>query len=245
MVNNISRLIQNHRSIRKYTEEPISSSILEDILSCAQWASSSHNVQSYSIIVVRDKEVKRILSKICNSQEWVVNCQIFLVFCADFYRLKLTTEMYSTNFENDEFENFLVGTIDTALAAENVIIAAESYGVGGVFMGGIRNDIGTVNDLLNLPQLVVPLFGMCLGYPAEIPCQKPRLPKKVVIHYDSYKTEMYSELNEYERISADYYARRTNGRKVTGWTKQMAEYLSKPHIPDLKSSILKQGFPLK
>lgn len=245
MSNNITELIQAHRSIRKYSVEPIPENILYDILSCAQWAPSSHNVQAYSVIIVKNSTVKKQLSNICRSQKWVIDCPVFLVFCADFYRLKLTTDLHSTNFAIDEVENLLVGAIDTALAAENVLIAARSYGLGGVFMGGIRNDLETVIKLLKIPKFVLPLFGMCLGYPAEVPWQKPRLPKNTVIHKETYDIELCPELKEYELISADYYNRRTNGKKTTGWTKQIAEYISKPRHPDLKSIINKQGFQLK
>ncbi|MFE8698426.1 oxygen-insensitive NADPH nitroreductase [Cytobacillus sp. FJAT-53684] len=246
MPNDITRLLQSHRSIRKYTEDSIPDNILKNILSCAQWAPSSHNVQAYSVIIVRNTKVKEQLSEICKSQKWVIECPIFLVFCADYYRLKLTTDMYSTNFEIDEVENLLVGAVDTALAAENVLIAARSYGLGGVFMGGIRNDLDTVIKLLNIPKYVVPLFGMCLGYPADIPWQKPRLPGGAVIHNETYKIDqLLFELEGYEQISADYYNRRTNGRKTIGWTKQMAKYVSEPRNQKLKKSIIKQGIQLK
>ena len=154
--------------------------------------------------------------------------------------------MYSTDFEIDEVENLLVGAIDTALMAENIFIAAKSYGLGGEVMGCIRNNPTKVVELLNLPKYVIPLFGMCLGFPDDNPWKKPRLPQKIVVHDELYSTDqMDSGLKEYESVTADYYTRRTNGQRTDGWTKQMAKYLSKPRHADLKSFIIKQGIRLK
>jgi hypothetical protein len=103
-----------------------------------------------------------------------------------------------------------------------------------------------VSELLKLPPLTIPIMGMCLGYPAQEPWQKLRLPKATVIHEETYKTEhMVDGLMEYEEISADYYTRRTNGRRTNGWTEQMSEYLSNPRRPHLKSFIINQGIHLK
>lgn len=246
MSNNITKLLQSHRSIRRYTDKQIPDHTLKDILSCAQWAPSSHNVQAYSVIIIKNASLKSRLSEICKSQKWVEDCPVFLVFCADFYRFKLTTDMFGNHFELAEVDNLLVGAVDTALAAENVLIAARSYGLGAVFMGGIRNDLPAVKKLLNIPEYVIPLFGMCLGYPAETPWQKPRLPQKAVIHNETYKSDhLCNELSKYEAISSDYYVRRTKGKKRIGWARQMAEYFSRARHPDLKTFINKQGIQLK
>ncbi|MHB1653837.1 MAG: oxygen-insensitive NADPH nitroreductase [Desulfitobacteriaceae bacterium] len=244
-VNDVVRLIQSHRSIRKYTEQAIPLEILDQILKSAQWAPSSHNVQAYSIIVVKSMAKKEKLAKICGSQKWVATCPVFLVFCADFYRLKLTTDMHHTSFEINEVENLLVGAVDVALAAENALLTARSYGLGGVLIGGIRNQLADVAKLLEVPELVIPIVGMCLGYPADEPWQKPRLPQRAVVHEEVYhKDELPARLDEYDAVSADYYTRRTSGQKTSGWTRQMAEYLSKPRRPHLKEFILKQGIKL-
>lgn len=247
MNNKTVKLLQEHRSIRKYTDKPIADFILENILKSAQWAPSSHNVQAYSIIVVKNQSIKKEISEICKSQKWIIECPVFLVFTADFYRLKNCSVMNGKPFYNEEIENLLVGSIDTALAAQNAFIAAKSYGLGGVFIGGVRRNPKRMTELLRLPEYVIPLFGMCLGYPLidEIPCQKPRLPKHGVIHEETYKTENTTEcLKEYERISSDYYTRRTNGMRTEGWTKQMAEYFSEPRQPHLKSFLLDQKIGL-
>lgn len=246
MKNKVVNLLQSHRSIRKYTDEPIAKEILEELFEAAQWAPSSHNVQAYSIIAVENKRIKQEITKYCGNQKYIENCPVFLVFCTDFYRLKQACDMYGTNFEVAEVENLLVGAVDTALVAENVMIAARSYGLGGVMIGGIRNQPDKISELLDLPELVIPIMGMCLGYPAQDVWQKPRLPKRVVVHHDKYKTDhILGGLEEYEAISADYYTRRTNGLRTDGWTKQMADYLAVPRRPNLSKFIKSKGFDFK
>jgi nitroreductase len=239
-------LLQSHRSTRRFRDKLVSQEILEELFEAARWATSSHNVQAYSIIVVESPENKKEISKLCGNQKWIENCPVFLVFCTDFYRLKQTTEMHQTNLEIREVENVLVGAVDTALAAENVLIAAKSFGLGGVMIGGIRNHPKEISDLLNLPDLVMPIMGMCLGYPAQENWQKPRLPKRTVVHYENYNTDKTLDgLKEYEAISADYYTKRTNGKRTEGWTKQMADYLSEPRRPHLKEFMEEKGFQFK
>lgn len=245
MDQNVLDLLQSHRSIRKYSDKSISDEVLEQLFTSAQWAPSSHNIQAYSIITIRDKKKKQQLADMCGNQKYIETCPVFLVFCIDFYRLKLSSDIYEANLEIDEIENLLVGAVDTALTAENVMIAARSLGLGGVMIGGIRNNPENVSELLQLPDLVVPIIGMCLGYPAQDVWQKPRLPQHVVVHVETYKTDDLLEgLLEYEAISSDYYTRRTNGKRTDGWTKQMAQYLSNPRRPNLKKFIENKGFKL-
>lgn len=241
MMNETTRLIQSHRSIRKYTNEPVSREILEAMFASAQWAPTSHNVQAYSIVHVKDKAIQKRLAELC-SQAFIATSPVFLVFCADFYRLQLTCEMHATSFTLGQPEDLLVGAVDTALAAQNVMIAARSFGLGGVMIGGIRDNPEAVSELLDLPRYTMPIMGMCLGYPAEEPLQKPRLPQRVVVHEDAYRTEdMLSGLEEYETISADYYRRRSNGKQTDGWTKQMAEYFNRARRANIKNYVENQG----
>lgn len=245
MKTNTIKLMQNHRSIRKYLNKPIDDDILDELLTAAQSASSSHNVQSYSIIIIKDKNKKEKLSELCGSQEWVKECPVFLVFCADLFRLKVACEMEGREAALNGVENLIVGVVDTSLAAQNLMLGAESYGLGGVFIGGIRNDSAEVSKILNLPEYVIPVFGVCLGYPAQEPWKKPRLPQYVVVHDNEYKTENIKKgLEEYDKTTKDYYIRRTNGEKDKGWVTLMSEYINTERRLDLKEYIISQGIKL-
>ena len=120
------KLIQNHRSIRKYLNKPIEDNILGELFQAAQSASSSHNVQAYSIIVIKEKDKKSRLTELCGSQKWIEDCPVFLVFCADLYRLKVACELNGTGYALDGIETLIVAVTDPALGAKNVMRGAES-----------------------------------------------------------------------------------------------------------------------
>ncbi|WP_240374546.1 oxygen-insensitive NADPH nitroreductase [Bacillus piscicola] len=242
----IRELIQSHRSIRKFKNKDISWEIIEDLVESARWAPSSHNVQAYSIIAIQDQETKNKLSELCGNQVYIARCPVFFVFAADFYRHSLVSMKHGTPFEMEETENLIVGAVDTALAAQNFLLTARSYGLGGVMIGGIRNEAEKVAELLDFPKWTVPIMGMCLGYPDQHPWQKPRMVKEAVLHKERYqKDKLEDQMQSYEEITEEYYTNRTNGVKTSGWGKQMSVYLSTPRRPELTSFIKKQGFTLK
>jgi FMN reductase (NADPH) len=168
---NMIDLLQNHRSIRKFTDQKITSEDLEQILYSAQMAATSSHVQAYSIVGVTDQEKKKQLAEWAGDQSYVENCAHFFVFCADLHRLGEVAIRKEKDLKDslDYTEMFMVATIDAALAAQNAAIAAESLGLGIVYIGGIRNNPDKVSQLLKLPDKVYPVFGMCLGYPDQNP----------------------------------------------------------------------------
>jgi len=141
-------------------------------------------------------------------------------------------------------EQFIIATVDVSLAAQNAMIAAESLGLGGVFIGGIRNDPEKVCQLLKIPDHVYPVFGMCLGYPDEKQEQKPRLPVNMVLKEDDYQEEN-SDLKKYNEICRDYYQNRSTSSREDTWTSQISVMMSKPARPHMKAFLEKRGFEFK
>ena len=140
-------------------------------------------------------------------------------------------------------EQLLTCSIDAALVAQNLVIAAESMGIGAVYIGAIRNDPEKVTRLLKLPHLVVPLFGLCLGYPDQNPDIKPRLPVDTVLHTNQYDSGRFQrDLVSYEQTTSDYYRARTAGRITSGWSEQMAQRIEKESRPGLLAFLKSQGF---
>lgn len=175
-------LILSHRSIRQFTPEPVSAEQLDQILSAAQSAASSSFLQANSIIRVTDKGLRATLAELAGHQAYVVEAAEFLVFCADYHRHSQIVPEARTGF----VEQLMIGAIDGALMAQNALLAAQSLGLGGVYIGGIRNNPAEVSEVLGLPHQVIPLFGLCLGHPAQRPEQKPRLPRALVVHENRY-----------------------------------------------------------
>ncbi len=244
-MNSTVDLMKSHCSIRKYTEKDISSDTLKTILECGQMAPTSHNMQAYSIIVVKNPSTKSELSKLADSQKWVIECPVFLVFCADLYRLSTACSLHGKKAALNGVENLLVSFVDAALVAENVLLAARSLGLGGVMVGGIRNDCKKVSELLNLPEYVIPVAGMCLGYPDQEPGQRPRLSMETVVHMEEYsKDAVLPGLEAYDKTTSEYYINRTNGQRSETWTEIMAEYLSKERRLELKEFIVGKGIEI-
>ncbi|TWI56161.1 oxygen-insensitive NADPH nitroreductase [Halalkalibacter nanhaiisediminis] len=237
------KLIQSHRSIRAFTEQKVTDAQIESIVESGRWAPSSNHVQAYSIIVIQSEERKKELAKLAGNQSYVEECPVFFVICADFYRLQRATAKHEQPFEVGAQEQVLVGAVDTALVAENMLLAARSYGMGGVMIGGIRNDPEAVSKLLGLPEFTFPVMGLCIGYPAQEPEQKPRLPKQAVVHYETYDASNYEEtLAQYDEITARYYQERSEAKRVDTWSEQMSRFFATTKRPHIGDFLKKQGF---
>jgi len=183
-MNETIRLLQSHRSVRKFTDQPVSQAIVDELVKCGQSAATSSFIQACTVIQVEDRVKREQLVELAGNQPYVASAARFLVYCADMNRLKIACEMHNAEMLSGFTEQFITATVDCALFAQNVITAAQSLSIAGVYIGGIRNNIQAVTDLLELPQLVYPVFGMCLGYPAQNPEVKPRLPLSVILKQD-------------------------------------------------------------
>lgn len=244
-MNDTIRLLMNHRSIRKYTDAPVAKEQVEMIVAAGQMASSSSNVQAYTVIAVTDPLQKERLKELCGQQAYITECPVFLVWCADLSRLKHAAEHHLPEKQSYEqtTENFIVATVDAALAAQNAAVAAESLGLGMVYIGGIRNQSQEVSELLGLPELVYPVFGMCLGYPNQEPGQRPRLPQEAVLHWEQYRPQQSEvAVEQYDEIMTEYLRERTGGAKDTPWSLLMAEKLAQPSRLHMKLFLQDKGF---
>ena len=239
-------LMKAHRSIRKFTDREVDDATLEAIIEAAQCAATSHFIQAYTVIRVRDRDKRTAIAQLAGPQVWVERAPVFLVFCADFNRLEAVAGTHDATVEKGWAEQFVTATVDAALLAQNVLLAAESLGLGGVFIGGIRNDPQTVCDLLEIPEQVYPVFGMCLGWPAHDPPPKPRLPVEAVLFDDRYPaTHDRNMLDEYDRVTNHYFLNRNSNLKDETWTRQMADFMGKVIRPHMKAFLEKKGFFLK
>ncbi|WKE65772.1 oxygen-insensitive NADPH nitroreductase [Gallaecimonas kandeliae] len=232
-------LIHNHKSIRKFTGQPIAPEQLDAIFQAAQAASSSSFLQAGSVIRVTDQAKRAKLVELTGGQPWVGSAAEFLVWCADFHRHQQVAPEAKLGYT----EQLLIGAIDTALMAENALVAAESLGLGGVFIGGIRNHPDEVVKLLGLPRQVIPLFGMCLGHPDQAPSLRPRLPQALVVHENSYQQELdRALLAKYDEQVRRYYQTRPGSAKVMTWSEQVAATLKKESRPHIRAFLESQGF---
>ncbi|MFS0779136.1 oxygen-insensitive NADPH nitroreductase [Neobacillus sp. 3P2-tot-E-2] len=242
--------ILNHRSIRDFKDKQLSDEQIKTIVTSAQAASTSSFIQAYSIIGIKDKEKKRKLAEIAGNQEYVAQNGHLFVFCADLNRHERIGEKEGKDIlaSIESTEKFMVALIDAALAAQNAAIAAESMGLGICYIGGIRNNLEAVKELLKTPERVIPLFGMTVGYPERTNDQKPRLPLEHVYHEEEYQQdkEIYlSQLQQYDQIISTYYEQRTDGKRKDHWTEQMAKMLEKQTRMYMKEFVQKNKMDLR
>lgn len=224
-MNDTIKMLLNHMSIRKYLDKPVDRETVDTIVRCAQMAPTSSHFQAYTIIEVQDREKRNALSEIAGGQKWVQEAPLALLFCADLNRGK----KYYENTDKEVFSNtecFTVAVIDASLAMQKAFIAAQSLGLGGVVVGGIRNDVKALSEIFRLPDMVAPLYLLCLGYPDETPGLKPRLPQKEVHKIDYYDDSRQAELIDgYNAIVKEYYTNRTGGKTQTRWTEHCGQLL--------------------
>ncbi|MBA2815009.1 oxygen-insensitive NADPH nitroreductase [Candidatus Pantoea persica] len=231
-------LLCSHRSIRAFTDQAISAEQREAIIAAAQSASTSSFLQCSSIIRVTDPTLRQQLVTLTGGQQWVADAAEFWVFCADFNRhLQICP-----NAQLGRAEQLLLGCVDTALMAQNAMVAAESLGLGGVFIGGIRNSIAQVTDLLGLPKFVLPLFGFCIGYPDAVPDVKPRLPQAMLVHENSYQPVDQQVLADYDSRTAIYYEQRDSNQRSETWSELIRRLIIKETRPFMLDYLHQQGW---
>jgi len=239
-------LLKNHKSIRNYKDQPVEYDKVKTIIECAQNASTSSFIQAYTIISVVSKDNRKNIAHLAGDQSYIEQCPLFLVFCADLNRSKSSCELNNKTMAEINTETFILATVDAALAAQNALIAAESLGLGGVYIGGIRNNPSEISKILNIPSGVYPVFGMCLGYPADDQDVKERLPMSVVFKTDFYNTDGDArKIEEYDAKISAYYKNRTNGKRLDTWTNQVSAIMSKPQRPHMKDFLEEQGITIK
>jgi FMN reductase (NADPH) len=248
-------MIHRHASVRRYRSEPVETTLVEEIVIAGQRASTSSNMQCYSVVAVTDTAKRARLAELCGNQRHIRQAPVFLAWCADLSRLERICERRGYNQVSENTESFLVSAVDVALAMQNAALAAESLGLGICYIGAIRNNPLRVTELLSLPELVFPISGMTLGWPAVEPKLRPRLPMEAVLHWEKYSTE-----NEEQAIQAYDEAMVATGiytgRKIRAemnssvtqaydWSEHTARRVSRPVRVSLKQELAKQGFLLK
>ena len=239
----ISELLESHRSIRKFQNKKVDERLMTKIFASAQIVASSSFLQGVTIIRVTDKQKRLAFREITGDQKYVEQAPEFFVFCADISRSMRCCLAHGNTPAQGLTEQFIIATVDTALYAQNVAIASEAQGLGVCYIGAIRNDPVRSTKLLELPQHVYPVFGMCVGWPDQDPEVKPRLPLSLILKENvySYKGEKEA-LQSYDEQIADYYATRSQNQKTQGWSEQMAGLLNREARPHMLSFLQSQGF---
>ena len=245
-------LMLQHRSVRAYRPDPLPPGTLKTLIAAAQSAATSSNLQTWSVVAVEDAARRARLSEFAGGQKHIQQAPLFLVWLADLSRAERLgaaagQEMAALPY----LESFLVSVIDAALAAQNATVAAESLGLGSVYIGAMRNHPEAVAAELSLPAGVVAVFGMCVGYedaqrrPALV---KPRLPQTVVLHHETYQTgDEQAEIAAYDDTLRAFQSR--TAMQSQAWSDlirtRLGAVASLSGRDRLRSALASLGFALK
>lgn len=218
MNDDVLNLLANHRSVRSYKPIELEPERIERCVAAAQMAATSSNVQAYSLLQVKDRGRRKRLAELCGGQAQVEEAGAFFVVCAEERRHRLLAADHGTEYQGN-LETFLVGVIDASLFAQNLVIAFEGQGLGTCYIGGLRNDLAAVSEVLKIPGHIFPLFGLCAGEPLDPSECKPRLATGSVLHVDQFPgdEQIREHIAEYDGRMGAYYAdRNLAGRNWSG-----------------------------
>lgn len=249
--NDVIATLLSHRSVRGFLPDALPDGTLETLVAAAQSASTSSNLQTWSVVAVTDPDKKAALARIANGQKHIEQCPLFLVWLADVSRnTRLGVEEGVTLETIPHFESFLVAAIDAALAAQNASVAAESLGLAMVYIGAMRNNPVEVGRLLGLPPGAMGVFGMCVGYPLPTVTNevKPRLPQSAILFRDTYDPGGESAARAAYDARMAAFSRRHEMTQDT-WTKRvigrMGKITAMSGRDKLVSVLNGMGFPLR
>ncbi len=255
----ILKHLQSHVSVRQFMDSEVTVEQERVIVSTATRSATSSNLHSYSIISVRNSQTKERISDLSGNQEHIRTCGLFLVFCADLYRLSREAVNRGYPYQGDTTEALLIATVDAALAADRALIAAQAIGLGGVMVGAIRNNPDEIAELLRLPRLVYAVMGMSIGHPAKIGPTKPRIPLSGLLHQEHYEVApLDAAIREYDETVATFghlVGRQVQPEKYPNFSgdytwsehssRRMADDRREVMRPHMREFLQKRGFMLR
>jgi len=190
-------LMMKRRSVRNFEDRPVPPDVVDRLLDAANNAPSGGNIQPLSIVVVQEPEARAKLAGMVGGQPWVKNAPVSMVFCIDFYRVKKWASAFGVDFLGERsLSSFLIAYADLMCAAQNAVVLAESEGLGSVYVGTIQASTSDAREFFGMPDHVLPLMVLSLGYPRSVPRTIPKLATDVVVHRERYRVPSDEQIRE-------------------------------------------------
>ena len=243
--------IAKRRVHRRYLDREVSPDLLRLLCACALSAPSKSDLQQADILIVKDPEKRRIIADLIPDQSWIRTAPAFLVFLANGRRLSEIAKMRGKPFPNDHLDSFFNASVDAGIVMATFMRAADAVGLGCCPISVIRDYAERVSDLLELPQRVIPVVGMCIGWPSETGHISPRLPLSTTLHIDRYDEGSLAERIEgfdRRRHAVHQLTPRDPARwgdaPFHGWSEDKARQFGVPQCADFGEFVRKKGFKL-
>jgi FMN reductase [NAD(P)H] len=242
-MNDVVKLIKDHRSIRSFQNKEVSEDIIDEILKSSQSMPNSINGQQTSVIVIRDKKTKSEIAHLAGDQKWIEDAPVFLLFVMDFYKTSKAGEK-TGNLQviHESIEGTLAGSFDGGIAMGGAVIAAESLGLGIVPIGGVRKNPSEIIKLLELPKYTYPLAGLAIGYPENNSKKKPRMPFNTFKHNEKYHPEVLDEAIEAYDKEMEIYLKEIGREIEVNWSTATSNVYKFVYYPNVYPTIKEQGF---
>ncbi len=248
MANSMIEKQLSHRTIREFLPDEIDEGTIKALLEVARRTATSNGMQSTSIIRITDSNIKRQIADICK-QEYVFRTPLLFIFVADCYRnMRISRDKGCNEVSAGDMDRFFQAVTDTCLAAQNVVNAAESLGLGALYLGSTLNDAAKLIEVLHLPELTFPVVGLGLGIPNQNPSLKPRLSNEFKVFENQYHVfDNYLEnISEYDDEMQTYYDLRNMNQRVDSFSDQIVAKLKNPSLmrQEILNVVRDQGFIL-
>lgn len=241
----------SHRSVRAYLPRALPDATIETLVAAAQSASSSSNLNLWSVIAVTDPGLRAELARLAGDQRHIAEAPLILLWVADLARARKIGERERAPTDAlDYLDSFLTASIDAGLAAQNAVIAAESLGLGTVYIGALRNKPEEVAVLVDLPHQTLVVFGLVIGWPdlARPTSIKPRPAQAAILHQDRYtNASEAAAVADYDATLKDF--QRSQGLPANGWVASLLARLANAASLNgrdrLRNVLAARGFPLR
>jgi nitroreductase len=242
--------IAGHRSHRRFLPRAIGPDLLKLLCACALSAPSKSDLQQCDIVVVRDRAIRQGIVATIPDMPWIMDAPVFLVFAANGARLPFVAKLHDKPFPNDHLDQFFNAAVDAGIVMTNFIRAASAVGLGCCPISAIRDHSQTVSELLQMPDRVIPVAGLCVGWPAQAGEITPRLSLTTTIVENTYGDhDLAEEIGAYDRRRAALrpYRRQRNVEQwgevpAYGWSEDKARQYAVPTRTDFGRFVRGKGF---
>ncbi len=246
--------ILSHRTHRRYKPDPVPDDVLEIVLAAALSAPSKSDLQQVAIVLVKDRAKQATIGGWIPDMPWIATAPLFMVFCGDNRRMRRVAELRGRPFPNDTLDMFMNAAVDAGLVLQGFITAAAALGLGCCPISVVRNHVEKLAELLALPAGVIPVAGLCVGYPSQTGWSSMRLPPALTVHTDRYDDhDLPAQLEAYDRRrearhatprESQRYVDRFGYTEPYGWSEDKARQYSVPERHNFGPFVRRQGFAL-
>ena len=242
-----------HRSQRKWTNQPVDPALLKLLFACALSAPSKSDLQQADIVNVGDRAKIKAIADLIPDMQWINNAPVFLVFCGNNRRIRQIGEWRGKAFVNDHLDHFMNAAVEAGIVLATFIRAAEAAGLGTVPISAVRNHPRETSGIIGLPDAVFPVAGLCVGYPLEAGRISPRLQLDITVHADRYdESKLKENIDAYDQrrhalmpLRKQRYPNLYADVAFNGWSEDKARHYSVPERADFGAFIREKKFSLK